>query len=506
MLIDARTLSAGTSLEADICIIGAGAAGLTLAREFNGRGPRVVILESGGLVFDGPTQALYDGDNVGLPYFPLNESRLRYFGGTTNHWSGFCRPLDPLDFETRDWVPHSGWPIGRSDLDPFYRRAHPILDLGEFRYDAAFWESPGSTRLPLDGTRFVTTIFQRSAPTRFGNKFREEVETSRNVSCYLNANVTSVQTDDTRQNVHTAQVRCLNGPAFSVTARHFILATGGVENARLLLAWKLGNAHDWVGRCFMEHIHLESGLWMPVDAWRKLPFYETHWDNRAKFFPALTLTEETVRAEKLAAFGVALTPLVLGNRRAVPYIPRDMDEGESAPKMIQNVAGLVQSATPIPPDTVSSCRFFSLYNRTEQTPNPDSRLTLTSKTDALGLPVVQLNWRIHELDRRSIRRAHELLAADIGRAGLGRMRIDFEGDDDATWPRIPKGGRHHIGTTRMSADPVNGVVDAQCKVHGMSNFYVAGSSVFPTCGFSNPTLTIVALAIRLADHLKEQLK
>ena len=149
-------------------------------------------------------------------------------------------------------------------------------------------------------------------------------------------------------------------------------------------------------------------------------------------------------------------------------------------------------------------RAIFFMNELEQAPNPASRVRLIEQRDALGMPRVQLEWRLSGLDKRSIRRAHELLARELGRAGLGRLQLMLS-EDEHRWPPELGGGRHHMGTTRMHRDPARGVVDPDCRVHGVGNLYVAGSSVFPTVGAANPTLTIVALALRLADHLVEQL-
>ncbi|MGL4618309.1 MAG: GMC family oxidoreductase, partial [Chroococcidiopsis sp.] len=139
----------------------------------------------------------------------------------------------------------------------------------------------------------------------------------------------------------------------------------------------------------------------------------------------------------------------------------------------------------------------------EQAPNPDSRITLSRDRDKLGMNRVQLDWRLSPIDKYTIKRSQQLIAEEFERSGLGKMQIEL-GDDDASW-RSLRGSYHHIGTTRMSNNPREGVVDEHCQVHGIHNLYIAGSSVFPTSGLSNPTLTIVALAIRLADRIQEQM-
>ncbi len=265
MFVDAHTVLPGTLIEADVCIVGAGAAGTTLARELIGTHFEVCLLESGGLEFDQHTQSLYRGENVGFPYYSLDAVRLRYFGGTTNHWMGACRPLDPIDFESRPWVPYSGWPFDKSHLDPFYIRAHSICQLGPYEYDPATWETEENPQLPILGGRVATAMCQNSPPTRFGQVYREEIKRAPNIQTYLFANVVKIETSSTAQKVVRIHVATLQGNKFWVSARLFILATGAIENPRLLLASNevqstgLGNKNDLVGRFFMEHLKVPGG-------------------------------------------------------------------------------------------------------------------------------------------------------------------------------------------------------------------------------------------------------
>ena len=160
MHIDARTLENGSVIEGDLCIVGAGAAGISMAMDWIGASQRVLLLEAGGFDYDARMQELYRGEIVGLPYFPLQSARLHYFGGTTGHWAGFCSTYDASDFEHRDWVPHSGWPIKRAELDPYYARAHRVLELGPYDYDVASWQRRMSS-LVSSGSRPQTFCVPR---------------------------------------------------------------------------------------------------------------------------------------------------------------------------------------------------------------------------------------------------------------------------------------------------------------------------------------------------------
>src|SRR5690349_14193477 len=238
MHIDARTLPNGTLLEGDLCIVGAGAAGITIAREWIDSHRKVLLLEGGGLQYEPAMQDLYRGEIVGLPYFPLQAARLHYFGGTTGHWAGFCSPFDPIDFKVREWVPHSGWPFERAHIDPFYARAQRILELGPYEYDAAQWQrrDPKLVPFPLDPSVVFTKMWQFSPPTRFGTRYRDAIVGAKNVHLYTNAIVREIEPNEGISAVDGLRVRTLEGRELRVRAKHYVLATCSIQNARLLLA------------------------------------------------------------------------------------------------------------------------------------------------------------------------------------------------------------------------------------------------------------------------------
>jgi choline dehydrogenase-like flavoprotein len=519
MHTDTRTLENGTVLEGDLCIVGAGAAGLSVALEWVNSPHKVLLLEGGGFDFEPEMQELYRGEIVGQPYYPLQAARLHYFGGTTGHWAGLCSPYDAIDFEKRPWVPHSGWPIRREDLDPFYARAHRVLDLGPYEYDAEEWRrrDPDLVPLPLDRRLIWTKMWQFSPPTRFGTKYRDTIVGAPNVHLYTHANVCEVDANDALTSVQGLRVRTLGGKEHRVRARCYVLACCSIQNARLLLASNrqattgLGNAHDVVGRYFMEHIEMPGGqlvLAQPESAKMKIYAFQF---GRTKARGELAL-----RAEVQREHGI-----LNGTASVEPGVPDELAKSTFQFFTPQVVAAFREwekrGRTGPPPfplperSTADSAalavpRFFHLATRQEQAPNPDSRVTLSAEKDALGMPRVKLGWRLTELDKRSIRTFYQLLGRELGRSGTGRVQIrEWLLDDDRTWPSYLSGGWHHMGTTRMHADPKQGVVDANCRVHGLGNLYVAGAAVYPTAGAANPTLTLVALSLRLSDHLKTTL-
>jgi choline dehydrogenase-like flavoprotein len=497
MLLDARRVRPGTVLEVPVCIAGGGAAGITLARRLIGSGIGVILLESGGHQLETDTQSLYQGETRGERYFALDVARLRYLGGTTNHWTGWCRPLDPTDFEERDWIPLSGWPLSYEELEPYYRAAQEVCEVGPLDYSAATWaKRTGLTLLPLSGELAETAIWQFSPPTRFGARYRDELEQAPNVETYLYANLVDIETNRKGTRVEQVRVARLDGESFFVRPEVLVLGLGAIENARVLLSSDqghpggLGNRHGVVGRYFAEHPHSVVGVLVGSFNREFGKLYTDVVNLPGQALPAvraaLTIPPERLRRHRLLGFSVALESEV----RWPPL-------GKSLAAGVERLLVDLQRSR-----TVES---YQLYLRSEQAPDPESRVTLSSERDRLGMRRVVLNWHVHQRERDSIRRGLELVSAAIGEAGLGRVYSFVHAEDEprvGSWPEIT-GGYHHTGTTRMGTDPTHSVVNRNGRLHDVENLYVAGSSVFPTAGFANPTLTIVALALRLGDHLKE---
>ena len=512
MHIDARTLENGSVVEGDLCIVGAGAAGISMALDWIGAAKSVLLLEGGGFAYDARMQDLYRGENVGLPYFPLHAARLHYFGGTTGHWAGFCSTFDEIDFVARPWVPHSGWPITRTSLDPYYARAQRVLELGPYDYDAASWRrrNPSLVPLPLDARAVWTKIWQFSPPTRMGTRYRDAIVGARNVHLVTHANVCEVETNESASAVSGLRIRTLEGKEMRARARRYVLACSTIQNARLLLASNrrarngLGNAHDLVGRYFMEHLEMPSGelvfTGQQVPSWK---IFEFVW-GQTKASGELALSAAMQREKRMLNATVSPRPAIPGEAARSTFQNNTPERIEARRREEQSGRPRTPPASAPPP---AAPRVFELHTRQEQAPNPASRVTISRERDALGVPRARLDWRLTPLDRRTFRAFYEVLGRELGRAGVGRVRmLDWvTASDDAPWPASLGGGWHHMGTTRMHPDPKQGVVDVNCRVHGVGNLSVAGDSCFPTSGSANPTLTLVALSLRLSDHLKRAL-
>jgi len=525
MHIDARYLEEGSTLTADICVVGAGAAGITIARTLANTSIDVCLLESGGLDGPGDEQSLYKGENVGLPYLPLHGGRLRYFGGTTNHWAGWCKPLDKIDLSERSWVPYSGWPITWDELKPYYASAQRICELDSFRYDTDYWahKFQDASPLPFSPSKIEHHITQLSPPTRFGKRYRRDVTEAPNVTVVTHANVTQIRTPPNGTAVSELQVDCLDGISFRVKAFQYVLACGGIENPRLLLNADeyapngLGNDHDLVGRFFMDHPSVTSAVVFFDDQQHLSPYRFGRFDSEGSDVVfELKPSEEQQRSARLLNMAIRFDYTSSGyySARRLFQLFRarklrfgnDIDYiSEAVSNVVADFEGVLRGANNalLGDSPYSGFKVLNVSTRMEQAPNPASRVKLGDDRDALGLRKVQLDWRLTNQEKRSIRISNRLLGEELGRTGLGRLRLrEWLLREDVSWSSDLFGGWHHMGTTRMGISPQYSVCDPQCGVHGVDNLYIAGSSVFPTGGNAHPTLTIVALSLRLADHLK----
>lgn len=470
----------------DVCIIGSGPAGITLARRLGAKGLSVGLFEAGGLGLTAESQDLYKGSLAGQPYYQLDAARLRFFGGSSNHWGGWTRPLDPYDFEPNANNPLSGWPITQKDVLPYAAEADDILDLPDEQTAPDFY--------PTDQDSFVSRFFRFSRPTtRFGEKYHDELQKSASIEVFLNANLIDLKLDANKRVVTEAVFKSYKrADSFSVKARAFALCLGGLENPRALLNMTgdipagLGNENDLVGRYFMEHLHAQIGrvvvrqplTWMLV------------------YGP----TQKMMKNKQILNFGLRIGEFeqwnggdFTGELKAEPACAIDFDTVLDAE---------MKGQKPACPALVGDAFIVA-----EQQLNPDNRVKLTDQRDRFGLRKMELDWYISETDFRTMKTCATETGRIMALYDVGRLKI-VDWLLTGTPPTLEQlaGGNHHMGTTRMSDDPKTGVVDRNVKVHSLDNLYIGGSSVFSTSGHANPTYSITQLALRLGDHLIEKLK
>lgn len=510
MHIDARSLDNNSLIDGDVCIMGAGVAGITFALQFINTPYKIILLEGGGFNVDMEMQDLYRGKSIGQRYYPLHSARLHFFGGTSGHWGGFCSTLDPIDFEKRSWVPHSEWPIGFSELNKYYSEASGLVELPSGNFDVDYWtkNDPDLTPLPFDKGMIRHKMLQFSPPTRFGHTYRDAIVNARNIHLYTHANAVDIRVNESVTEVTSVKVKNLAGKEHVVRAKYFVSACCAIQNARLLLASNsqapngLGNDNDLVGRFFMDHLEIvASDLFLPSK--RSVKLYRPWVFGETKAHAELAVSDAQQAALRILNGSASLIPNDMAEAA-----PANIDAFPDDAQEIVRMREEMEKDRPVDGEVRDHGKFahrhFKLFTRMEQTPNRDSRILLDDERDALGVRRAILDWRLSTLDKQSIRKFHEAIGMEAGRAGIGRVRLMdwLQEKNDHEWPEVLGGGWHHIGTTRMADNAAKGVVDRNCKVHGLSNLFMAGSSCFPTSGSANPTLSIVALTLRLCDHIK----
>ena len=521
---DFRSLSPGSTIETDLCLVGSGFAGWTIAKELRDSGLRILILESGGIKPDPDTDALNEIESVGVTLF---NGRSRVLGGTSHIWTGRCIPLDEIDYEARPWVPHSGWPFGRDTIAPYLDRASEYLGAGPYGPDGTRPNPVGVTERPdIDPTLLIRTWWQYSQgaakrePVRFGPDFL--VRRSTNLRILVHATVTHLNTGASGAIVELVEIADPQGKRATVRARAVILCAGGVENARILLYSNrtmpkgVGNGYDVVGRFLMDHPTAECLVrFDPRDRARVRALFGPYEANGARgqhrFIEGLALSPDVQRRDGLL------------NCAALPeeFMAAD-DPIEAAKRLCRGPRGHAVTDLGLicsQPGFVLSALYarlrkrpvtrkvdqIGLFAKVEQIPDRDSRIRLTEQRDRLGLPIPEMDWRIGGQERASLAVLGQNIASEFNRLGLLPVHLADWVRDGRHEDAVFVDSCHPSGTTRMASNPRYGVVDADCQVHGVARLYAAGSSVFPTVGHANPTLMIVALAIRLAHHLRERL-
>ena len=509
-----------TVLDADICIVGSGPAGLAVARGLADRHLRIVVVESGGLDECDEADQLSEIDSIGAPReMDPRRVRNRIFGGTSQTWNGRCAPFDPIDFERRDWVAHSGWPIGRDEMMPWLERAAPLLGISP-HFD------PVPDRLAADATlRECLWQFSRGGEgrefTQVGRAFlagRAAEARLAEIRVLLHATVTEVLASAGGRAVEGVEVAALNGRRARIRAPLVVLAGGGIENARMLLASRrvmacgLGNGHDQVGRYLMDH---PRGVIAEFDR-SSFGAVRAHYGlmrlpqpgGMQTYVRGLTLSPQTQAREGLLNCAAWITeeraeddPWEAAKRLRGGHSAHPLADTLAIARAPRLVAGGI-AARALGHGVPHKLRGLVLDCIVEQTPDPDSRIMLGERRDALGLPVATIDWRVDAQVARSAARLAQHAAEAFVRFGVRPPRLsDWIREGAMSRARL-RDVAHPTGTTRMSATPRDGVVDADGQVHGVRGLFVAGSSVFPTSGHANPTLMIAGMATRLAAHLR----
>lgn len=462
----------------DFCIVGTGPAGITLAIELANQNFSILLLEAGGLDYSNESQDFYECESVGNEGWP-KLTRLRFFGGTSNHWSGRCRPFEASDFERQSINGLPGWPLGYAEVDTYLSKAMEIIDLDK---EAGF--QPINDDLLRD--QFSPDASTQSPPTRFKTKYIETVRNHDNIHCLYNATAIDMALDDKQTTAQSILVSDYSNIKARFTAKKFILCLGGIETPRFLLNCKsqiadgIGNSHDMVGRCFMEHLNVPLGSFIyrnPDD------YFRMQFSTDADFAREASIGHSNV------TLGIVQTVRSYGRTKAIKNFFKNLACQLDVSEKVQYLS------------TFKCPGMGNISTLMEQSPNLNSRVTLSDQKDSMGLQRAKFDWQINDYDRRTIRSVGLNFAKQFEKSKLGKVKLnEFVISDDPS--AIPFSRHcHHMGTTRMSKAAKDGVVDENCRVHGVGNLYIAGSSVFSTGGACNPTMPIIQLCLRLADHL-----
>jgi choline dehydrogenase-like flavoprotein len=545
LILSSRSFDGECDICSQICIVGAGAAGITLACELDGAGVSVVLLEASGTGISGRvSQDPYAGTATG-GHLPPSDFRRRAFGGSTTIWGGRCVPYDPIDFEQREYATNSGWPITYGEVAKYYPKAMEYCDAGDFNFSVTGSLDEQASTIPgldPDGDVEADLIERYSLPTNFGARNREKLEQSGNVRVITHAHAIRMIKDPVGDRIVTIEFATRSGKAARVNSDLFVLALGGIETTRFLLSSDsngrgFGNLSDCLGRYYTCHLENILGVVRSKQPGIVFEFQKTRDGIYAR--RKLRIRDSAQRREgilnttfRLHFPNVAdpghrssvLSAVYLAKRMVIPEYRRILQHGKSDPasaellaKHIRNVVTGVPTLLSFTSDWIrrrvmaqrklpyilvpNANGTFPLEFNSEQTPLPESRMTLIDDKDAFGIPRVNIDFRICDADLESICKAYRMLKRQIDASGQCVLELDDEQLPELVAQSFPVSG-HHIGTTRMAGGPSDGVVDADCAVYGLPNLFIAGPSVFPTSSHANPVLTITALSVRLAGHLK----
>jgi choline dehydrogenase-like flavoprotein len=560
MIIGAEKLQSGARLETTLCIVGAGPAGIALALEFANTPVEVILVAGGGLKPDPQAQALYAGEVADVAmHSPLTEYRHRQLGGSSATWGGRCMPFDAIDFAPRDWIAGARWPIGFDDVAPFYPAANALAEAGDFDYDAKTAVSGGMREIAkgFAPPSFDCDRIERfSCPTNFGDRYFARLAKAPNIRVLLDAHAVEILPDESGSRIRRVLLRTVEGAGqagenragkeIAVEADEFVIAAGGIETARLLLASRarhpggIGNGADLVGRNYMCHIAGTIGdLQFNEAAGPVWHGYDRAWDG-VYCRRRMALRPEVQREKRVGnvvmrlhhprlpdpAHGRGILSAIFLARPFISYeyAKRLHGEGEMSAGLVLRhafniarepfaTAGFLANWARV--RTLAARKFpslivaprnrrFSLDVHAEQMPNPESRITLSERFDAFGRPQTKVDWQYLPQDIETVRVALATLRDEVAAWGGGTLAYDEAAIAEAMLREGAYGG-HHIGTARMGANPDEGVVDPEAKVFGTDNLHVAGSAIFPTSSQANPTLTILAFSLRLARQLKRKL-
>jgi len=513
MFKDLANISSTESLTYDVCIVGTGLAGISVAKQLLGTNHRIVMLESGGELPEHKYQELNQGENSGPSFLSLDASRLRCFGGASKLWAGFCSPYKNDEFDEKPFIPLSGWPISFKDLKKYYQQAAKMLGISYRKfYSKDFFQDTfdglSFNEFNRDNSFLSGRVFQVSSSKNrdFGSKYKQEISADKNTDVIIHSTVTKINLDSLGNKVESVSIADLNGNKTTVRSKIFVLACGAIENPRILLSstdyYKrgIGNTSEFVGACFMSHPGILNVAEIHRSKGGKCVKKDKYSDD---YIVQFELSDKERQKQEILCHGFSISDYTDLSNLSTIYTG----------KVLKDFDKLLSNFTFTDVYNKRQCRDKGKYTYSvldlgialEQPPLLENRISLLSKKDALGVPMVNVHWSdLSKIELKTIKKATLTLAREFGVLNSGRVKFT-EKFLSGKGHKINDPVNHHIGTTRMSATKKYGVVNKDCRVFGISNLYIAGSSVFATSSKVNPTFTIIALALRLGDHIKSLL-
>ncbi len=500
---------------ADVLVVGAGAAGISLAVELARLGQHVLLLEGGGALPEEPSQSLYRTDLAGLPHRGVHEGRFRLHGGTTTQWGGQILELEDADFEPHAWIAGSGWPFRKADLAPFYARALQVEGLYScLASDRDVWQALGG---PPPSLPDLDLYLSRWCPEpNFARLHRRSLEDNSRIELWLHTNAVELLWNN---NGCATGVRCrtLAGQETTFRARRYVFALGAIETARFFLQPRPAGHLPWnesglLGRHFQDHIDSDAATLRPRSPQAFHQCFDSIFLRGFKYNPKLRLTRDAQRdAGVLIAGGTVFSASAADTAlAAVKTTAKHLLHGRFSEVTAGDVGGLLRHAPLVgqqafryavqhrgfhPADAELRLRVHC-----EQEPLSASTITLSGERDRLGLLRTRLDWRISPLEVQTIRCFVKAAQGALGSLAEVIPHPDLLAGDDRFLAHC-QDSFHHMGGMRMDPSPARGVVDPNLRLHNTENVFICSSAVFPTSGFSNPTPTLLALAMRLAAHL-----
>ena len=527
MILDAAEFDGVKRFNTDVCIIGGGVSGLVLARELLSEKRDVMVIEAGDVDFNSVTQQSYAAEIL-PPGFPdTTKTRLKMLGGSSNHWENSVERLDPIDFEKRDWVPDSGWPISYSEIEPYYKIAEDYCSVGADGYDPEYWMEELGFENICKSSEDVELAVAKSAlpPTRFYEKYKPDLEAGQNLRIILNASAVGATFDRSNRTIKSIDFKSTGESVHRINAKIFCLCAGGIENARLLLSLNeknndaMGNGFSNVGRYLMEHPVVRAAHFYPLNCQKLHDVFNGLVDRGRIIKSRLKLTDSCQRKNQTNNLRFYMAPqgeIVMSHGIASSHaLVESFKQGQWPDHFgkhlvniltdMDSIIGAMQrdGETVIGVPNGDSFSGYQSIAMIEQTPDRENKVVLGKDLDNFGMKKIRIDWRVTDLDRSLTWKSLGIVSRDEALNRIGRFRLLRE-REIRIWGNQMGYSAHHIGTTRMHNSEKNGVVNSNCLIYGTRNFYIAGSSIFPTGGHVPPTLTIVALTVRLADFLKRQ--